>query len=175
MNWSVEKNESCPTCEFQQNLKILGEIYFFSVLPIETLKVFAYLCTRDTYKPGDYLFTQDEDDGQAYYLISGDAVLIRNENGTDKIIRNFSAGDFSGALTLLGHAPRLFSLKASTAVESLILSREKFTHALNQYPLLMSNVFHAVADKIQHWEAFFLAERSEECSSCRNKIGVSLI
>lgn len=175
MNLSVEKNESCPTCEFQQNLKILRETYFFSALPIETLKVFAYLCTRDNFKPGDYLFTQDEDDGQAYYLISGEVVLIRTENGTDKTFRNYSAGNFFGALTLLGHVPRLFSLKASTPVECLILSREKFIHALNQYPHLMSNIFHAVADKIHLWEEYFLNQRSEECNSCRNNIGVSLI
>ncbi len=175
MSWSAEKNETCPTCEFQQNLNMLREIYFFSALPIDTLKVFAYLCTRENFKPGDYLFTQDEDDGQACYMISGEAVLTRTENGTERNIRNYVAGDFSGALTLLGKTPRLFSLKAATPVTCLILSREKFIHAMNQYPHLMSNIFHAVADKIQHWEKFFLSERAEECIACRKKIGVSLI
>ena len=98
---------------FNNNLNILREIYFFSALPIDTLKVFAYLCTRENFKPGDYLFTQDDDDGQAFYLISGEAALIRTENGSETVIRNYTAGDFSGALTLLGNTPRLFSLKAS--------------------------------------------------------------
>ena len=176
MSWSAEKNESCPTCEFQINLNILREIYFFSALPIDTLKVFAYLCTRENFKPGDYLFTQDDDDGQAFFLVSGEAVLIRSENGSEAIIRNYSAGDFSGALTLLGgNAPRLFSLKAATPVTCLVLSREKFVHAMNQYPQLMTNIFHAVVEKIHHWEELFLSERSEGCKACRQKIGVSLI
>jgi CRP/FNR family transcriptional regulator, cyclic AMP receptor protein len=175
MSWSAEKNESCLTCEFQQNLNILREIYFFSALPIDTLKVFAYLCTRENFKPGDYLFAQDDDDGQAFYLISGEAVLIRSENGSEVTIRNYTAGDFSGALTLLGNTPRLFSLKASTPVTCLILSREKFVHAINQYPQFMPNIFHAVVEKIHHWEELFLNERSEGCKACRQKIGVSLI
>lgn len=175
MSWSAEKNETCPTCEFQKNLNILREIYFFSALPIDTLKVFAYLCTRENFKPGDYLFTQDDDDGQAFYLVSGEAVLIRSENGSEVIIRNYTEGDFSGALTLLGNTRRLFSMKASTPVTCLILSREKFVHTMNQYPQLMSNIFHAVVEKIHHWEELFLTERSEGCQACRQKIGVSLI
>ena len=154
MSWSAEKNESCPTCEFQKNLNILREIYFFSALPIDSLKVFAYLCTRENFKPGDYLFTQDDDDGQAFYLVSGEAV-------------------FQSLSDLPSDA--LFSLKASTPVTCLILSREKFVHAMNQYPQLMSNIFHAVVEKIHHWEELFLSERSEGCKACRQKIGVSLI
>ncbi len=175
MSWSAEKNEICPTCEFQKNLNILREIYFFSALPIDTLKVFAYLCTRENFKPGDYLFTQDDDDGQAFYLVSGEAALIRSENGNEVIIRNYTEGDFSGALTLLGNTRRLFSMKASTPVTCLILSREKFVHTMNQYPQLMSNIFHAVVEKIHHWEELFLTKRSEGCEACRQKIGVSLI
>jgi len=175
MSWSAEKNETCPTCEFQKNLNILREIYFFSALPIDTLKVFAYLCTRENFKPGDYLFTQDDDDGQAFYLVSGEAVLVRSENGSEVVIRNYTEGDFSGALTLLGNTRRLFSMKASTPVTCLILSREKFVHTMNQYPQLMSNIFHAVVEKIHHWEELFLTKRSEGCEACRQKIGVSLI
>ena len=175
MSWSAEKNEPCPTCEFQNNLSILREIYFFSALPIDTLKVFAYLCTHENFKPGDYLFTQEDDDGQAFYLVSGEAELTHSENGADVIIRTYKAGDFSGALTLLGNTPRLFSLKASTPVTCLILSREKFAHAMNQYPQFMPNIFRAVAEKIHRWEEIFINERSEGCMACKQKIGVSLI
>jgi CRP-like cAMP-binding protein len=175
MSWSAEKSESCPTCEFQQNLNVLREIYFFSALPLDTLKVFAYLCTRENFKLGDFLFTQDDDDGQAFYLISGDAVLTRTENGAEAIIRNYTEGDFFGALTLLGNSPRLFSLKASSPVTCLIISRDKFVHVMNQYPQLMSNIFHAVAHNIHHWEELFLSDRSEGCKACAQRIGVSLI
>ena len=175
MSWSAEKSESCPTCEFQGNLNILREIYFFSALPIDTLKVLAYLCSRENFKPGEYLFTQEDDDGQAFYLVSGEAALIRSDSGCEVIIRNYTAGDFSGALTLLGNTRRLFSLKASTPVTCLILSRERFVHAMDQYPQLMSSIFHAVVERIHHWEEHFLSERSEGCNACKQKIGVSLI
>jgi CRP-like cAMP-binding protein len=175
MSLSVEKNESCQTCEFQENLKILREIYFFSGIPIESLKIFAYLCTREKFRAGDYLFTQDDDDGQAFYIITGTAELIHSRDGMDQIIRSYGPNDFTGGLTLLGNSYRLFSLRAVTDMLCLILTREKFSRAIEQFPALMPGMFQAVVESIQNWEARFLEDRSEECASCRRKIGVSLL
>ena len=77
---SLEKNNSTPSSEFQGNLEILRQTYFFSSLPLETLKIFAYLCTREKFRQGEHLFRQDEDDGQAFYIIDGRARLERDEN-----------------------------------------------------------------------------------------------
>ena len=50
---SPEKNSEHPHSEFQDNLNLLRQTYFFSGLPLETLKVFAYLCTRQKFDPGE--------------------------------------------------------------------------------------------------------------------------
>ena len=71
----LEKNNSAPASEFQENLEILRQTYFFSGLPLETLKIFAYLCTREKFRPGEHIFRQNEDDGQAFYIIDGQARL----------------------------------------------------------------------------------------------------
>ncbi|MGD9972225.1 MAG: Crp/Fnr family transcriptional regulator [Desulfatirhabdiaceae bacterium] len=175
MSLSAEKNEPCQTCEFQENLKILREIYFFSEIPIESLKVFAYLCTREKFREGDYLFTQDDDDGQAFYIISGSADLIYSHDGVDQIIRSYEPGIFSGGLTLLGNTRRLFSMRATTEMVCLILSRDKFSRAMEQFPALMPGMFQSIVDGIRQWEEQFLADRSKECVSCQKKIGVSLL
>jgi CRP-like cAMP-binding protein len=175
MSLSAERNEPCQICEFQENLKILREIYFFAEIPIESLKVFAYLCTREKFRAGDYLFTQDDDDGQAFYIISGAADLIYSHEGTDQIIRSYGPGDFSGGMTLLGNTRQLFSMQATTETVCLILSREKFSHAMEQFPGLMPGMFQSIVDGIRQWEERFLADRSEGCVSCQKKIGVSLL
>ena len=71
----LEKNNTTPSSEFQENLELLRQIYFFSGLPLETLKVFAYLCSREKFKQDEYIFSQDEDDGRAFYIINGQAQL----------------------------------------------------------------------------------------------------
>ena len=138
----------------EENLEILRETYFFSGLPLETLRVFAYLCTRVKFKQGEYIFRQNEDDGRAFYIISGKARLERADNGSAKEIRDCSNGEFLGGLTLLGEVRRLFSLKAVQDTVCLVLNRDKFSKAIEQFPDIMPRIFKALAKNIDAWEWF---------------------
>jgi CRP/FNR family cyclic AMP-dependent transcriptional regulator len=172
---SSGKNEANPSSELEQNLELLRQTYFFSGLPLETLKVFAYLCTREKFKQGEYVFRQNEDDGRAFYIISGKASLEREDNSSAKKIREYHSGEFLGGLSLLGKIRRLFSLKATEETICLILNREKFSKASEQFPDIMPRIFKAVAKNIDSWEERFLAERADLCGECMANLGVSLI
>ena len=174
MSWS-EKNEANPSSEFQENLEILRQTYFFSVLPLETLKIFAYLCTREKFKEGEHIFRQDEDDGQAFYIVEGIARLERKSNTETMIVRDCESGEFLGGLTLLGETGRLFSLKSVTDTTCLVLNREKFSKTMEQFPDLMLKLCKAVAQKIDNWEKRFLADRQDQFSDCTGRLGVTLI
>ena len=154
---------------------MLRQIAVFSPLPLDSLKVFAYLCRRETFKPGDLLFQQNEDDGQAFYLISGTAVLVHDsETGRQEIIER-NAGDFIGMLALLGKMPRLFSLEARTDTTGLVMSRDKFAKAMEQFPELMPKILYALVNRIYRWEKRLLADQAETCGHCLKRAGVSLI
>jgi len=171
----LEKNNSPPSSEFQENLEILRQIYFFSGLPLETLKVFAYLCTREKFKQDEYIFSQDEDDGQAFYIINGQARLERQDNGKTAEVRKYQPGEFIGGLTLLGETRRLFSLKSVSDTTCLVLSRDKFSKTMEQFPNLLTKICNAVAKSIDLWEERFLSERADQCGECLNSLGVTLI
>ncbi|MFH1139900.1 MAG: cyclic nucleotide-binding domain-containing protein [Pseudomonadota bacterium] len=175
MSSSPERNETVKSSEFQQNLDILRQISFFSGLPLDSLKVFAFLCFRETFQPGDYLFRQGDDDGQAFYIISGAANLVFEDNGQECSIREFTKDSFIGGLALLGNMTRLFSLKAVDEVRAMILTREKFNSTINQFPDQMPRIAKQVVESINAWEERSLQDRESECQACRHKIGVSLI
>jgi len=175
MNLFSENNDECVACEFQDNLAVLREIPFFAKLPMETLKVFAYLFTRETFKKGDYLFHQHEDAGQAVYILSGTSELVRLEAEQEVTIREYGENVFLGGLNLLGKLQHLYSLKATSALVCLIISREKFTVAMEQFPELKSKVIQATIERIRDWEEGFLTDHADQCKACREKLGVSLI
>jgi CRP-like cAMP-binding protein len=172
---SLGENNSLSSCEIDENLNILRQTYFFSGLPLEALKVFAYLCSRENYKKGDYLFQQGEDDGQAFYLISGRAVLERKNNGNLQTIRQVEVGTFIGGISLLGSARRLFSLKADEDSTCLILTREKFSKTLEQFQEMTPKIFKALVQAIDTWEQGFLSGRADRCGECLPNLGVSLL
>lgn len=171
----LEKNNTTPSSEFQENLEFLRQIYFFSGLPLETLKVFAYLCKREKFKQDEYIFDQDEDDGQAFFIIAGQANLERRTDGNTIQVREYNTGDFIGGLTLLGETKRLFALKSVTETTCLVLGREKFSKTMEQFPSLLVKICNAVAKSIDLWEERFLADYSDECGKCLHKLGVTLI
>jgi CRP-like cAMP-binding protein len=170
-----ESNKSTPSSEFQENLEILRQIYFFSGLPLETLKIFAYLCTREKFKQGEHIFRQNEDDGQAFYIVEGKARLERMDNGETTKVRDCDTGEFLGGLTLLGETGRLFSLKSVTDTTCLVLNREKFVKTMGQFPDLMMKICKAVAQSIDTWEKRFLTDQGDQCGECMGRLGVTLI
>lgn len=174
MNLSGRSNSN-PTSELEQNLEFLRQTYFFSGIPLEALKVFAYLCTREKFKGGEYLFRQGEDDGQAFYIIEGKAVLEYKQSEETIIVRDCVGGEFLGGLTLVGEMRRLFSLKAEEDTICLILNREKFAKTMEQFVDLMPKIFKALVTGIDNWERRFLADRTDKCSDCMERLGVSLL
>ena len=175
MNSFTEKNEPGPSCEFKENLSILREINFFSELPLDVLKVLAYLCKRENFRTGDYLFRQKDDDGQAFYVICGRAQLEYQDEKKAITIRDIEDGMFLGSLALLGKAPRLFSLKAVTEMTCLIISREKVSKLLEQFPAALPRMLQAVLNSVHAWEERFLLDSEDNCETCLRRIGVSMV
>lgn len=175
MNSSMERKQQPEVSEFQQNLELLRQMDFFSALPLEALKVFAYLFTREKFKPGDHLLQQDDNDGKAFYIISGSAEVIREDERGETILGKFAPGDFLGGLALLGDMRRLFSVRAQTDLRCLVMTREKFTKAIEQFPELVPRVLEAMVREIRFWEERLLQEPGGLCDQCRKKLGVSLM
>ncbi len=175
MNSNTEKNNDATTCEYTENLNILRQVDFFSALPLEAAKVLAYLCHRIHFKAGDFLFKQDDEDEQAYYIISGSARLFKIIADREQVVRDYEEGEFLGRLALMGAMRRLFSLRARTDMTCLTISREKFTKALERFPDVMPKLVKVIVENVYGWEKRFMAYRAVDCSDCFKELGVSLV
>lgn len=161
--------------EFQENLATLRQIAFFSKLPMEKLKLFAYLCDRVSYKKGDFLFQQGDDDGQAFYFISGKAQLLYEHDGQPNVVREYETSSFIGGIAILGKNRRIYSLKASEQTVCLVLEREKFLRIIEQFPDLLLPAIQGNLENIHAWEKHFLNMHSIDCKQCCHFLGVSVL
>ena len=173
----MEKNEAAPTgmSELQENLDYIRGIYLFSGLPIESLKVLAYMCNREKFRKGEFLFRQEDDDGQAFFIISGTARLVHEDETGRHDIRDMTDGDFFGGIALLGKCRRLFSLQAQSDMVCLVLDRKKFNSTVSQFPDVFPRIIKSLVEQINAWEEHFLMSRTEGCEACARKVGVSLL
>lgn len=173
---SWENDKPSASSELDQNILILRQIDFFSGFSLEVIKLLAYLCTRETFQPGDHLFEQGDDDGTAFYIIDGETSLMLNDNNAGETpLRSYSTGDFIGSLSLLGSMPRLFSLKAAAETTCLVLTRDKFTRATEQFPDLGAKVTEAIVKGVLKWESRYLNCAFTKTGECRYSVGVSLV
>lgn len=178
-NSDVPSASDCPSIgassEITDNISILREIHFFAGLPLEVVKLFAYLCTRESFKAGDFLFRQGDDDGCAYYLLTGEVnLLLRNSSG-EKVLRRYPERSFFGSLSLLSPIPRLFSLKAVSDLCCLVLTREKFVKILEQFPEIQPKIISSIVNRMLKWEKQLLKELEGDIDSCQPSIGISLL
>ena len=170
-NHSVDASSS----EFQENLATLRQIPFFSKLPLDKLKLLAYLCSQVTFKTDDYLFTQGDDDGQAFYIIEGSAQLIFEREDRSAVVREYGKGVFLGGIALLGKSRRIYSLKAKASTTCLILEREKFIRIIEKFPDLLLPAIQGSIENIHAWEKHFLSHHSKDCQQCCQHLGVSVL
>ena len=91
------------------------------------------------------------------------------------VLRDVGAGAFLGGLALLGKATRLFSLKAVTEMDALVITREKVAKVIEQFPEMMPKILKAVVESVNGWEKRFLTGIDNNCPNCMEKIGVSLV
>ena len=143
--------------------------------PWKVLKVLAYLCTRETFKTGEFLFQQGDDDGCAFYIISGTAGLILETESGPRDIRKYSDGALLGTLSLLGRAHRLFSLQAKDELYVMVLERKKFIKGIAPFPETIPKIFQSLAKSIIAWEEQFIGAHGQGGSPCLDKIGVSIL
>lgn len=169
-----------PGGEYAENLDILRTIPLFAGVPLESLKVAAFLCKRIGFKPDDNVFGQGETDDRAYHLLAGRAALSwtapEDKGGEVRVLAEFGPGDFLGGLALFGSATRLFSLTALTPLTVLILSREKFLAQVLKDRHATEHILKNVAQGVVRFEETKLRELAEaQGLTCLGGLGVSLL
>lgn len=173
MNSFTEQEQGLS--EYQANLEIFMQVPLFSGLPLDPLKLLAYLSARESYKAEELIFQQGEVDGNAYFIISGRVRVILDEDDAKKVIKEYGEGDFIGGLSLFCRTKRLFSLQAVTKTVCLVLTREKLEKTLEQFPGITRKVLEEILAAVYQWEFRFLNEHAHNCSSCLGTLGVSLV
>ena len=75
----------------------------------------------------------------------------------------------------MGETRRLYSLRAVEKGKYILLSRDRFTKAIQQFPEQMPRIIRIVVRSINDWEDRFLEELAADCGGCLPRLGVSLL
>lgn len=176
MSSGTNKSDSEDKSEFVSNLNIFRQIDFFSGISIEGIKLFAFLCKRQSYKIDDYVFHQDDDDECSYYILSGKAKLVFVSEGKEHVIREYEAENYFGMLSLMTPMVKQFSLIATQDTTCMVMARAAFSKVVDQFPDIPLKIARSIGQRVLHSEIKCIhAFESTGREDLKNLLGISLL
>ncbi|HET6675849.1 MAG TPA: FAD-dependent oxidoreductase [Nitrospiraceae bacterium] len=100
--------------------------------------------SRAHYRPGDFIFLEDEPATHFYVIDRGEVeVLRRDETGRPtQVVAVLGSGEFFGEMALLDNRPRAVTVRARTAVDTLVMGKDVFSRisgSLAPFRLLLTD------------------------------------
>jgi CRP-like cAMP-binding protein len=172
----MNTSDSGDKSEFVANLNVFRQIEFFSGFPIEVMKLFAFLCQRQSYKPGEVIFHQDDYDQCSYYILSGKARLVLAKQEKEYAIREYEAETYFGALSLMVPMVKQFSLIATQDTTCMVMTRKAFSKVVDQFPEIPLIIIRSIGQKVSQAERKCVLEfEAKETKELRDLLGISLL
>ena len=165
---------SGKACGFNDHLEILRELPIFNGVPLDVVKVLAYLSSVESFSVGEALCEQGDPLERCMYVLCGDVEVLRHAAGCANTMLTRGSGYFFGGLGLLAAAKALYTVRAVTPTQCLTLNKEKFLKTAQRFPDILPKILGNVVEHVFRWDEAFLTAHAEECASRGSEMGLSL-
>lgn len=174
MNSSTEQREEPKVCGYSHALDTLRDLPLFSGVPLEVIKVLAYLAQKESFAPGELLCDQGEHMDRCFAVLGGEVEVLRRAGETENVLFRRGAGSFFGGLGLIATAKSLFALRAVDETCCLVLGREKFLKTAERFPEMLPKILANVVDHVFRWEQGLLRAQAATGGAPGSEFGLSL-
>jgi CRP-like cAMP-binding protein len=112
-------------------LEALRKVEAFSKLGENNLVQLRDAMTEAPFEKGDYVFEQGDVGDTFYAIVEGEAVVLREaDTEPEQVLAHLGEGATFGERALLKAEPRFASIKATSKLKTMCISREAFERAL---------------------------------------------
>ncbi|VAW41040.1 hypothetical protein MNBD_DELTA04-1720 [hydrothermal vent metagenome] len=132
----------------EENMAFLRRQPVFADIPLEMLRLYAYLSQREHFQKDEPIIRQGEPGDRMYLIMTGTVAVCEEHNGREFLLQTLAADGINsfGELALLAEFDWFYSARAVTDVTLLSMTREAFRKVMEQYSEQYSE---AVADIIR--------------------------
>ncbi|MGE0745097.1 MAG: cyclic nucleotide-binding domain-containing protein [Rhodospirillales bacterium] len=132
-----------------QEVEILRNIPLFSKIEPSKLKLLAFTSERVTFRPGQELFHQGDPGDSAYIIIAGAADVVVSGATGDIVVAEVGKNDFVGEIAILCDVPRTATVKATTDLITLVISKELFFRLITEFPQMAIEIMRELAHRLE--------------------------
>jgi CRP-like cAMP-binding protein len=146
----------------KDEVEMLKRVPIFARIAPAKLKLLAFTSDRVTYQSGQTLFHQGDMADAAYVVLSGTAdILVDSPAGQIKVA-DVEVNSIVGEIAILCDVSRTATVKATSRLEALRISKEHFLKLLSDFPEMAVEIMRVLADRLNHTTSELTAARSRQ-------------
>lgn len=98
----------------------------FRELPVADVAELTATLETTTFKDGEVIVRQGAPADKFFIIVSGGVEVVREDDGTDRVVGTLRAGQFFGEIAILRDSPRTATVRAKGRAEVLGMHRDTF-------------------------------------------------
>ena len=113
-------------------LQLLRRVAPFRFLRDETKRTLVPLLHRHEFQPEECICRQNDRSDTVYLLADGEAEVVDPRRGVDDVVTVITPGHYFGEWEAIFHVPRVYGIRARTAVQCAALAGDEFRRLLRE-------------------------------------------
>ena len=132
----------------QKDVEVLRSIPLFAKIEPAKLKLLAFTSEHLEFAPGETLCRQGEPGDAAYIVLDGQAeVLVETRDGP-VTVASIGRNDVVGEIAILCDVPRTATVRATSRLTALRVSKEGFFKLVEQFPQIAVGIMGELASRL---------------------------
>lgn len=148
---TLEHKENETMLSTIERMLYLKRVPYFQSLEVDQLQALAGICQEQTYKQGTRIFSQGDEGGALFIVISGkvDVGLPTKDNGGFTSLASYGSSSAFGEMSLFDGRPRSAAAVAAEDTLVLTLKRDPFLALTRQYPDLSVHFINELSERLR--------------------------
>ncbi len=102
---------------------------------------------QEHFEPGQTVFRQGELGDRIYIVLSGEADVVREDEGRETVLARLKAGEYFGEMALLNKTSRTATVRCATSMDVLSIPKHEFTALAANLPELRAAFERVMAER----------------------------
>tara|TARA_Y100001970_G_scaffold286769_1_gene409743 strand:+ start:283 stop:732 length:450 start_codon:yes stop_codon:yes gene_type:complete len=135
-------------------VELLRQVPIFANIEPAKLKLLAFTSERLKFRKGHDLCVQGDPGDAAFIIIEGEAdIIIQMENGESKTVNKIGKHQIVGEIAILCDVPRTATVRASSDVIVLRISKDLFFRLVGEFPQMAVQILRELAARLENTTA----------------------
>ena len=137
----------------QEEVELLRNIPMFANIEPSKLKLLAFTSERLTFGEGDVLFNEGDPGDSAFIIVDGSADVNINTPGGEITVAQLGRNHIVGEIAILCDVPRTASVKATTRLDTMVISKDLFFRLIMEFPQIAVAIMRELAERLEKTNA----------------------